>query len=302
MFNLTLVSATSSLNAGHIKGVSDYLANSNVQTLGEADWLDMHIAADIPLASKPHLDRIKSLRQSLQSDKIDIFISGHNHRRKKLLLADMDSTIVQGETLDELADIAGKKEEIAAITTRAMNGEIDFAQALAARVDLLKGLSVEALEQTAAAMTVNKGARALVHIMKEHGAKTVLISGGFTVFTAKIAADLGFDAHHGNVLEISDNKLEGTVQAPILDNNTKYELLQHYRDFDTLQPDNILAIGDGANDLNMLKAAGTGVGYHPKQIILDEIANCIIHGDLTAALYLQGYRNLAANGANIAQF
>lgn len=225
----------------------------------------------------------------LAEDRIDVFLTKAAGRRKKLLIADMDSTIVTGETLDDLAEFAGIKDQIAAITTRAMEGEIDFHDALRERVALLKGLDIAALDKTLADIQLSPGAETFVQTMAMHGAHCVLVSGGFTFFTGNIAEKAGFHAHHGNVLDIDGDVLAGTVSDPILDKDSKVHFLKKYVQDQNISEENVLAIGDGANDIPMLQTAGLGIGYHPKHAVQEKISNLIIHGDLTAALYAQGY-------------
>lgn len=229
------------------------------------------------------------LREFLADSQIDIFITPIKNRRKKVMLADMDSTIVTGETLDDLAEHAGIKDQVAEITARAMNGELDFHAAIEKRVRLLKGLPQAALEKTLENMTYSPGAASLVKTLREGGAHCVLVSGGFTFFTGAVARELGFINHHGNELDIADDVLTGHVKKPILDKDSKVQFLRQYADLYNLSLEHCMAIGDGANDIPMLKAAGLGIGYKPKEAVAKEIENLIIYGDLSAALYVQGY-------------
>jgi phosphoserine phosphatase len=201
----------------------------------------------------------------------------------------MDSTIVAGETLDELASHAGIRDKIAPITARAMRGELDFESALRERVSLLEGMDAAALEKTSARIKLNPGAGIFVQFMRSKGAKCILVSGGFTYFTDAFAKYAGFDDHHGNMLQIKDGKLTGQLEGEILDKNKKLSLLETYRQSLNLKIDETMAIGDGANDLPMLQKSGLGIGYKPKPLLLEALPNCIIHGDLTAALYAQGF-------------
>jgi phosphoserine phosphatase len=223
-------------------------------------------------------------------ERYDVFITPEHRRRKKLLIADMDATIVTGETLDELAEHASLKGEISTITARAMRGELDFKDALRERVKLLKDLEKQALEATLSRTKLSNGARVFVRTMANAGALCVLVSGGFTFFTGAVAAQAGFHLHHGNLLGMRDDRLTGLVMEPILDKGAKLGLLNHYREKLNIPYDDIVAIGDGANDLPMLQAAGLGIGYHPKPLVKDAIDNCVIWGDMTAALYAQGFR------------
>jgi phosphoserine phosphatase len=213
-------------------------------------------------------------------------------RRKKLLVADMDSTIIEQECIDEMADLLGLKPRIAAITERAMRGEVAFEAALAERVALLKGLSEADLSRVLdQRITLMPGARTLVATMRAHGAFTALVSGGFNFFTSRIRERVGFDVDHANRLVIEGGRLAGTVAPPILGRDAKLAALRrHTADRGLLQTDT-LAVGDGANDLAMIKAAGLGVAYRAKPIVAAEAAARVTHGNLTALLYLQGYKH-----------
>jgi phosphoserine phosphatase len=219
----------------------------------------------------------------------DIFVTKFRGRRKALLVADMDSTIVTTETLDELAAFAGLKSQIAEITTRSMNGEIDFSTALRERVAMLKDLNLTALERTWQQTLFCPGARTLVATMKAFGATTALVSGGFTFFTARVAAELGFDIHRANTLLDNGSQLTGEVAEPILDRDAKLATLTELAEKRALKPTATMAIGDGANDLAMLQAAGLGLAYHAKPIVAEKVQNRIEHTDLRSALFAQGY-------------
>lgn len=213
-------------------------------------------------------------------------------RRKKLLVADMESTIIEQECLDELADYVGMRPRIADITARAMRGELDFESALNERVGLLEGLDASVLDVIyAQRVTLMPGARTLVRTMQKHGAYCALVSGGFTFFTERIAERVGFDAHQANTLELAAGKLAGTVAEPILGREAKLEALERFTTELGLFPAETLAVGDGANDLAMIRAAGLGVAFRAKPLVAAEARATILHGDLTALLYLQGYRN-----------
>ncbi len=222
----------------------------------------------------------------------DINVVPAANRRKKLLIADMDSTIIGCECLDELAGMAGLKPQISAITERAMHGEIGFEDALRARVAMLKGLPLAALERTYdECVRLNPGAKALVATMKAHGARALLVSGGFTYFTARVAAEAGFDAHQANTLLDDGKVLTGEVAMPILGREAKLAALEEAVAELNIAHDDVLAVGDGANDLAMIARAGLGVAYHAKPIVAEAAAARIDRGDLTALLYLQGYRD-----------
>lgn len=280
------------------------LASSHIEqaqtlsgTTNSADWLEEDQAAALTLPAKPERPILEQIRETLKLDKIDLFSTPAENRIKKLVIADMDSTIVKGETLDDLAAFAGIKDQIATITARAMNGELDFHAAIRERVGLLKGLSATALQETLDALEINPRAENFIRTMAKNGATCVLVSGGFTVFTQAVADKLGFDAHHGNQLGIDDGKLNGTVIDPILDKNAKVEFLSSYMEKHALTPADCLTIGDGANDLPMLKTAqdgdGLGIGYKAKETVAKELDNLIIHGTFDAALYAQGLKKSA---------
>ena len=244
-------------------------------------------AVDLMLADAADLDAV---RAALGDAPIDAIATTTENRRKRLLVADMDSTIVTGETLDELADFAGLKQRIAAITARAMNGELDFKSALRERVAMLRGLSVEALEQTWQRVRLTPGAGELVATMRAHGAYAALVSGGFTFFTSRVAALVGFDMHRSNVLLDDGATLTGRVAEPILDRDSKLETLTRLAAERGLQMPATLAVGDGANDLDMIRAAGLGVAFRAKPIVAAEARARVDHANLRALLFAQGYR------------
>ena len=244
-------------------------------------------ATDILLPAVPDMEAV---RAALDGAAIDVIPVPAGLRRKRLLIADMDSTIVTGETLDELADFAGLKDRIAAITRRSMNGEIDFAQALRERVAMLRGLRLEALEHTWRRMRLTAGAAELVATMRANGAVTALVSGGFTFFTNRVAELVGFEVHHANVLLHDGAALTGAVAEPILDRDAKLETLRTLAAERRIALADTLAVGDGANDLAMLRAAGLGVAFHAKPIVAAEARARVDHGTLRAVLFAQGYR------------
>jgi phosphoserine phosphatase len=289
-FVLVLVAGDNhkALSLAHVAHVETFLENAGV-VCDEPHWLNPHKAAEITLSADITDDVLLRLKDDMGRDCIDVFCVPKHNRRKKLLLADMDATIVEGETLDDLAAAVGLKEEISAITAQAMRGELDFQSALIARVKKLAGLSADALSNTLSAMVINDGAIDVVRAMRRHGAECYLVSGGFTYFTAAIAEICGFNGHHGNVLEIAEEKLTGEVIFPILDKDSKLAFLNQYRENLGLSEDDTMAVGDGANDIPMLLGAGLGVGFRPKPKVKDVVRNCIIHTDLTSLLYVQGY-------------
>ena len=253
---------------------------------GPLTWLSAGEAAEFAVPDAPDL---AALRAALSHAAVDVLTSKFRGRRKAVLVADMDSTIVVGETLDELAAQAGVQDEIAAITRRAMNGEIDFAAALRQRVAMLKGLEVGALERTWAGVRLMPGARTLVATMGRFGATTALISGGFSFFTARVAAELGFGLHRSNVLLDDGARLTGIVAEPILDRDAKLATLRELAANRGVALRATLAVGDGANDLAMLKEAGLGIAYHAKPVVAAEVTNRIEHANLRALLFAQGY-------------
>jgi phosphoserine phosphatase len=254
--------------------------------------LDPGIAADIPFASALDPRALaETLRRALAPAPIDVIIQAAAGRRKRLYLTDMDSTVIDQECIDELADFVGLKEHVAKITERAMNGEIAFEPALRERVALLKGLPVSVVDEVIAKrITLMPGGKTLTATMHAHGAHTCLVSGGFTLFTEKIAAKIGFDEHRGNVLVVENGKLAGRVEEPILGKEAKLATLKELTARFKLRPEETLVSGDGANDLPMIEAAGLGVAFRAKPVVASAAHARVDHGDLTALLYLQGYR------------
>lgn len=276
---VTLVASATPLTAAH---------GATLGLTAAPQWLAPAKAAAYDIPAHPGHAQILKWRQQLAADRIDVFVTPSGNRVKKLMLSDMDSTIVAEETLDEVAAATGKGEVIAALTARAMRGELDFESTLRQRVEMLAGTAEPVLEHVRAAITFNQGAHTLVAAMKAQGALTVLVSGGFTYFSAYVAAQCGFDRHHANTFELLGGALTGQVVPPVLDKEAKRTILLKYCTERGLSPDDAFTIGDGSNDLPMLQAAGLGIGYRPKPLLLASLDNCIIHGDLTAALYAQG--------------
>jgi phosphoserine phosphatase len=230
------------------------------------------------------------LRTALAGAPVDVVVQPLDTRRKRLFVADMDSTMIGQECIDELADYVGLKAHVAAITERAMRGEIAFEPALRERVALLKGLPVAVVEEVIRErITLTPGGRTLVATMRQNGGSTCLVSGGFTLFTGPIGAMIGFDENRGNTLVVEDGKLAGRVEEPILGREAKLATLIELRARLGLTASETLAAGDGANDLAMVEAAGLGVAYHAKPKVAEAAHARIDHGDLTALLYLQGY-------------
>ena len=251
------------------------------------------VAADIPFGdgSEDITSISHRLREAREDLPIDIVVQPQAARRKKLFLADMDSTMIGQECIDELADFAGLKAHVAGITERAMRGEIAFEPALRERVALLKGLSIDVVEKVIKErITLTPGGRELVATMRAHGAYTCLISGGFTLFTQAIAAKLGFAENRGNELIVQDGKLTGEVREPIIGRAAKLATLTELRESFDLDNIDTLVVGDGANDLDMIAEAGLGVAFHAKPAVSASATARIDYGDLTALLYAQGYR------------
>jgi phosphoserine phosphatase len=252
---------------------------------GAAKILSPGLAFDLPVAGAEALAQARGRAQGL-----DINLVATEKRRKKLLVADMDSTIINVECLDELADMAGLKPQIAAITERAMRGELEFEAALKERVGMLKGLKLDALERTyAERVRLNPGAKSLLATMRANGAHTMLVSGGFGFFTRRVAEAAGFHVERGNTLLDDGATLTGEVAKPILGREAKLQALEEAVDTLGLDFADSLAVGDGANDLAMIQRAGLGVAYHAKPVVAAAAAAAINHNDLTALLYLQGY-------------
>lgn len=283
MFVATLV-ASGSIGQGDIALAVDRLRDAGCQP-GDVAWLDQDKAADIFFALDP-----VAARAALTGvgDKVDVIVQPVAGRQKTLLIADMDSTMITVECIDELADYAGIKPQIAEITERAMRGELDFEGALHGRVALLKGLPDSAIDQCRTErVVIMGGAKALVRTMKARGARTLLVSGGFTRFTGPVAEEIGFDVHVANVLEIADGALLGTVTTPIVDAARKRTELEAAI-ADGIDRTLTLAVGDGANDIPMIQGAGLGVAYHAKPKTREAAAAEIVHGDLSVLLYAQG--------------
>jgi len=259
---------------------------------GTAQWLFDEVAVDIPFSGSDDIRQIETrLREARGDLPIDIVVQPQAFRRKKLFLADMDSTMIGQECIDELADFAGLKAHVAGITERAMRGEIEFEPALRERVALLKGMPVSVVDEVLAKrITPTSGGRELVMTMRAHGAYTCLISGGFTLFTNAVATMIGFQENRANELLVADGKLTGEAREPILGRAAKLATLVELRESFDLDNLETLVVGDGANDLGMIESAGLGVAYHAKPAVAAAAAVRIDHGDLTALLYAQGYR------------
>ena len=261
------------------------------------EWLHPTEAWQARFLSDDQPGQIAALRRSIAAAlngltlDVNIVADEIGKRRKKLIVADMDSTIIQQECIDEMADVLGIKDKVAAITERAMRGELKFEAALLQRLGLLMGLKESELGRVfEERITLMPGARTLIATMKSDGARTALVSGGFTFFTGRVAKLVGFDEHHSNTLALADGKLTGKVVGPVLGREAKLATLQRLSTALRLPAEASLAVGDGANDLAMIKAAGLGVAFRAKPIVAAGASASITHGDLTALLYLQGYK------------
>lgn len=286
---LTLIAPPGGLSTAALHSARDALAGIGATT-GTPAWLAPEEAADLPFAGLAPDQADAAARAALTGQPIDVIAQATDGRRKRLLIADMDSTIVTTETLDELAGQAGIKDRIAAITKRAMNGELDFEGALRERVGMLKGLPVEAMQRTWEETELMPGARELVATMRGNGAHCALVSGGFTFFTGRVAALVGFHEHHSNTLLEADGRLTGHVADPILGRNAKLATLKRLAAEQGIGLDATLAVGDGANDLDMIQAAGLGVAFRAKPVVAAAARARVEHGDLRALLFAQGYR------------
>jgi phosphoserine phosphatase len=286
LFIATLI-AKDRLSSGDISLAEQALEAAGIHPCGRS-WIDEDKACDLLFAAPPGAARA-ALERLLPST--DVIVQGEAGRRRRLLVADMDSTMITVECIDELADYAGLKAEVAAVTERAMRGEIAFEAALAERVALLAGLEETSIDRCRAErVRLTPGARALVRTIRREGGHAVLVSGGFTRFAEPIAADIGFDRAVANRLDTAEGRLAGTVASPVIGAEGKRNALLDAAIQYGVPADAVLAVGDGANDVPMLEAAGLGVAYHAKPAAARAADALIEHGDLTVLLYAQGYK------------
>ncbi len=284
MFTATLIADPQKANLGLTTAES----LRNAWGGGDLRWLNPGIAVEFELPVMP--GNRWTAWDGLQGLGIDLVVQPSEGRCKKMLLADMDSTMIEQECIDELADLAGVGERVKAITTRAMNGELDFEGALTERVGLLKGLPESVIGQVIAErITFMPGGRELVATMKANGACCALVSGGFTAFAAHVAGTLGFDAYRANGLLVEDGHLTGIASQPILGREAKIQFFRELSKRLDIASEEVMAVGDGANDLGMLKLAGAGVALHAKPSVAAQCNIRVNHGDLSALLYIQGY-------------
>jgi phosphoserine phosphatase len=286
---LTLIAGSERLDHSAVAAARDAMAAAGA-TAGDAEWLSQGQACDIPFDGKPPLDIAVVLHDTLAGLPVDLVAQPTDGRRKKLLVADMESTIIDNEMIDELAAEFGLGEQMAALTARTMRGELDFAESLVERVRMLEGLDAAVVERLRGNIRINPGAAQLVATMRANGAYCALVSGGFTVYCDYVRDLLGFDHSQANRLEIVDGRLTGRVVKPILDRHAKQACLLRLTEQLSLPPAATIAVGDGANDLSMVLSAGLGVAYHGKPILAEAAALRVDRGDLTALLYAQGYR------------
>ena len=273
-----------------IKALSDFAKQTDLTSY---TVLSTDSSSSVALEARyPNPSSIMEIRTKANLAQIDVnIVSGHIRRKKRLLMADMDATIVKGESLDKLADFAGIADKIIPITKRAMAGELDFQEALSARLSFLNGQPETLLHEVVKNTQITNGAHELVGTMRAHGAHCYLVSGGFTFLSSVISHQLGFTDHHSNVMGISNGILTGKAVPPILDQQAKLRFLEHYIKRFNLKADDCICVGDGANDMDMLQHVGMGVAFQGKPALRKKIGLQLNHTDLTGLLYLQGYHS-----------
>jgi phosphoserine phosphatase len=276
------------LTDGDLSELKTLLQKHHLPVL-EQEWLSPAMACDL-FVEEDAAPLREGLDRWAMEHGLDVIAQKTAGRRKKLLCADMESTLIHQEMLEELAEAVGMRAKMTEITRRSMNGEIDFRASLQERIALLAGLSAEIIDRLAPVMTLMPGARELGRAMRKHGARCVIVSGGFTCFTKVIAGQLAFDAHHGNVLDIKDGKITGIMCEPVLDRTSKLAILDQTAREMGIALEETCAVGDGANDLAMLAEAGLGIAYHAKPIVQEKARHNIRFADLRGLLWAQGYR------------
>jgi phosphoserine phosphatase len=276
-------------NTQGLDHIAEMIAD-HIEATTEPVWLSPGEACDLVLEAGDLAEVEHAARSLIDGAAVDVLVQPSADRRKRLLVADMESTIIENEMLDELADFLGLWAQVSEITRRAMNGEIDFVTALNARVGLLKGSGSSVLEEAVSRIRLTPGARELVATMRAQGAVTALVSGGFTIFAERVAAQLGFDHVVANRLDLAAGRIAGTVRPPIVTGETKRRMLLRLATENGIPSDRTLAVGDGANDLPMLSAAGMGVAFHAKPLVAASARWRIDHAGLRALLFAQGYR------------
>jgi len=288
-YALTLIGNAKSapLEPTHLERVSRQLA-----TTGNSDWLAEREACDLFIdSSLSARDIAAQAHDALHGSAIDAVCTSVLRRRKKLLISDMDSTVIDQECIDELGDALGVGPQVKEITASVIDGDIGFSDALRKRLELMKGMECSLLESVyKKRISIKAGARVLVQTMRAHGAYCILVSGGFSFFTHRIAERIGFHDHQGNNLAFIDGKLTGRVKEPILGRSAKLSALTRLCDEKDLAPSEVLAVGDGANDIMMIEAAGLGIAFHGSNSLRQQASACVDHGDLTSLLYIQGFR------------
>ena len=283
----TLVSAPGGLSADLVGR-----AAAALPAAGTPRWLGPAMAVDIPFSPPVAADNAfwsEAARSALAGTAVDVVVQPAAGRRKRLLVADMDSTLIEEECIDEMAGALGRRAAVAAFTAKSTRGEVDFAASLVERVALLRGLAITAVAELAVRVTPVPGARVLAATMRARGAVTAIASGGFTLVTGPVAARLGFDRHFSNVLEVADGRLSGAMRPPLFTPESKRGTLRALRDELGLAFEETMAVGDGANDIPMLREAGLGIAFRAKPVVASTIGARVEHADLTALLFIQGY-------------